>query len=341
MTIDGTERAEAPVEDANLIHEPVSPLTSRISERVARFALVGVAVGTFLLFTILLPGVYATKPNIMAMLSSQSITLILTLAVLVPLRSGDFDLSVAANMVFCSALLGIMTRNGAVPLALAIVITLSVGLAIGLFNGFLIVVIGVNAFIVTLGAMTVLGGLAFGITGGSVLVNLPPALLQLGRTEILGLPLAIWYGWVLAVLLWYVFELTPLGRYLLFVGGNAESAELAGVPVRLTRMSAFAGSALLSAVAGVVLAAKFGSVDPTVAASFLLPPYAAAFLGTTVIQLGRFNVLGSIVGSYLLTIGITGLLLKGADPWVSDVFNGAALMAAVTFAKLVSRKRVR
>jgi ribose transport system permease protein len=200
-------------------------------------------------------------------------------------------------------------------------------------------VIGVNAFIVTLGAMTVLSGLTFGITSGAVLVNLPPALLSMSRAHLLGLPLAIWYGWILALLVWYVFEWTPLGRYLLFVGGNAEAAELAGVPVRATRVAAFTGSALLSAVAGVVLAGKFGSVDPTIGASFLLPPYAAAFLGTTVIQLGRFNVFGSVVGSYLLTIGITGLLLQGADPWVADVFNGAALMAAVTFARLVSRKR--
>jgi ribose transport system permease protein len=304
-----------------------------------RFALVGVVIAIFILFTLMLPGIYATPQDLLSMLSSQSVSLILTLAVLLPLRSGDFDLSVAANMVFCSALLGIMTRGGRVPLVLAIFVTVAVGVLIGLVNGLLIVVVGVNAFIVTLGAMTVLTGFAFGITHGQVIVNLPPSLLALGRAHFLGLPLAIWYGWMLAALLWYVFELTPLGRYLLFVGGNAEAAELAGVPVRLTRITAFVGAAILSSIAGVILAAKFGSVDPTIGGSFLLPPYAAAFLGTTVIQLGRFNVLGSIVGAYLLTVGITGLLLSGADPWVSDVFNGAALMAAVTFARLVSKKR--
>jgi ribose transport system permease protein len=320
-----------------------APATGRrsVSDQIGRFALVGVAVVIFILFTVMLPGTYATQANILSMLGSQAVPLLLTLAVLLPLRSGDFDLSVAANMVFCSALLGIMVRHGAVPLPLAIVITLLVGVAVGLVNGLLIVVVGVNAFIVTLGAMTVLGGLAFGITRGAVVVNLPKGLLTLGREQFLGLPMAVWYGWILAALLWYVFEWTPLGRYLLFVGGNAESAELAGVPVRLTRITAFAGSALLSAVAAVVLASRFGSVDPTIAGSFLLPPYAAAFLGTTVIQLGRFNVLGSLVGAYLLTIGISGLLLSGADPWVSDVFNGGALMAAVTFARLVSRRRTR
>jgi len=340
MTAEDTARGG----DRTLPSEP-SP-TGRVRRRglpdfIGRFALVGVAVGIFVLFTILLPDTYATKPNILSILSSQSIPLLLTLAVLLPLRTGDFDLSVAANMVFCAALLGIMLRQAAVPLPLAILLTLLVGVVVGLVNGLLIVIVGVNAFIVTLGAMTVLGGLAFGITGGGVIVNLPASLLQMGRSQLLGLPLAVWYGWAIAGILWYIFELTPLGRYLLFVGGNAEAAELAGVPVRATRMTAFVGSAFLSAVAGIILAAKFGSVDPTIAGSFLLPPYAAAFLGTTVIQLGRFNVLGSIVGSYLLTIGITGLLLSGAAPWVSDVFNGGALMLAVTFARLVSRKRVR
>lgn len=309
----------------------------RPKEVAGRFALVGVAIAIFLLFTVLLPGEYATRPNILSMLSSQSVPLILTLAVLLPLRSGDFDLSVAANMVFCSAVLGVLCHGG-MPLPAAIVISVATGLVIGLINAVFIVLLGVNAFIVTLGAMTVLGGLAFGITGGAVIVNLPAGLLSLGRAHFLGLPLAIWYGWVIAAMLWYVFELTPVGRYLLFVGGNAEAAELAGVPVRATRVAAFAGSGLLSGVAGVILAAKFGSVDPTVAASFLLPPYAAAFLGTTVIQLGRFNVLGSIVGSYLLTVGITGLLLQGAAPWVSEVFNGGALVIAVTFARVVSRR---
>jgi ribose transport system permease protein len=85
------------------------------------------------------------------------------------------------------------------------------------------------------------------------------------------------------------------------------------------------------------MAARIGAIDPSVGPSFLLPPYAAAFLGTTTIQIGRFNVVGTVIASYFLTVGVTGLLLAGASPWVSDVFNGGALLAAVTFAKLASK----
>jgi ribose transport system permease protein len=225
-----------------------------------------------------------------------------------------------------------------VPLIPACIITLLVGVVIGAINGFFIVNLGINAFIITLGSMTILSGLTFGITGGNVIVNLPPALLTFGRQELFGLPLAIYYGWTLALVLAYVYERTPIGRYLLFVGGNRDAARLAGLPVTQIRFLAFVFSSLISAFAGIVLASKLGAIDPTIGPSYLLPPYAAAFLGTTAVQIGRFNVGGTVIAIYMLIIGITGLLLMGSDPWVSDAFDGGALIVAVTFAGLAGRK---
>lgn len=314
-------------------------LRTASAEQLPRFALFIVAVGIYVGFALALPGSYATTANTRSMLDTESVSLLLTFAVLFPLRSGDFDLSIASNMVFCSALLGELTTSTKLGWGEATVIALAVGTMIGALNAFFIVVLDINAFIVTLGAMTVLDGLSFGITGGNVVVGLPAGLLNFGRYQLATLPLAVWYGWILMLALWYIFEYTPFGRYLLFVGGNRDAARLSSVPVKRTRYLAFVCSGMLSAFAGVILAAKLGSVDPTVAASFLLPPYAAAFLGTTVIQVGRFNVIGSVIGAYLLIFGITGLLLEGAAPWVSDVFNGGALIAAVTFARLVRHKR--
>jgi ribose transport system permease protein len=83
---------------------------------------------------------------------------------------------------------------------------------------------------------------------------------------------------------------------------------------------------------------RFGAVDPTVGPSYLLPPYAAAFLGTTAVSIGRFNVAGAVIAVYLLIVGITGLLLLGAGPWISNVFDGAALVAVVAFAHLAGRR---
>jgi ribose transport system permease protein len=90
----------------------------------------------------------------------------------------------------------------------------------------------------------------------------------------------------------------------------------------------------LGGFAGIVLVGILGAVDPSIGPQFLLPPYAAAFLSTTTIQLGRFNVVGTLVGLYLLAVGITGLQLFGVASWISDVFNGGALILAVGFARL-------
>jgi ribose transport system permease protein len=260
--------------------------------------------------------------------------LILALGITMPLRTGDFDLSIASNMGFCAALAGTLTLHG-VPVGLAIVIALAAGLGVGIINAILIVIVGINAFIATLGTMTILGGLAVAVTGGHVVSGLPDALTTLSRHDVvLGLPAGVFYGWILAAVLWYVYEYTPFGRQLLFVGGNPDAARLAGVPVRRVRMAAFILSGVFGAVGGIVLVGILGAVDPSIGPQFLLPPYAAAFLSTTAIQVGRFNVVGMLIGLYLLAVGITGLQLIGVASWISDVFNGGALVLAVGFAGL-------
>jgi ribose transport system permease protein len=174
-----------------------------------------------------------------------------------------------------------------------------------------------------------------------VIVNLPADLLTMARYQILGLPTIVWIGWLLVAVAWYVYERTPLGRYLLFIGGSRESARLAGVHVERIRIGAFVACSLLSALAGVLLAGNVGEVDPSLSGQFLLQPFAGVFLGATTIAVGRVNALGTLVALYLLAVGITGLQLYGAQLWVSDVFNGAALVLAVTFARLAARSRTQ
>ena len=93
------------------------------------------------------------------------------------------------------------------------------------------------------------------------------------------------------------------------------------------------------AIAGVMLTSSVGSLDPSLSGQFLLQPFAAAVLGAATITVGRFNALGTLVGIYLLVVGITGLQLLGVEPWVSDVFNGGMLVIAVAFATLAAKSR--
>jgi ribose transport system permease protein len=291
----------------------------------------------FLVFSITLPDTFPTFSNVSAMLTSTSVLIVLALALTIPLRAGDFDLSIAATMGFSAAIVAVLTVNHHVSLITAILAALAAGLVIGAANGVLIVGAGVNAFIATLGMLTVLSGLTYAITNGQVVLNLPGSLQSFWRHNFLGLQFAVWFGWLLALVLLYFFEGTPLGRYLLFVGGNQDAARLSGLPVRTLRFGSFLAAGFLSAVAGIILAGTLGAVDPSVASAYLLPPYTAAFLGTTTILVGRFNILGSVIGLYLVTVGITGLELLGVASWIGDVFNGGILIVAVLFARLGSK----
>jgi ribose transport system permease protein len=294
----------------------------------------------FISFSIAAPHTFWSLVNVRAMISGQATVLLLAMAAIVPLRAGVFDLSVSSVMILTGCTLGVLTAHG-VPAAAACILTVFIGPVVGVINGLLVVRLGIDSFIATLGTMTILTGLATLVSAGSVVTTFPAGLTHLATYQFLGLPTPVWAGWILALVIWYVFELTPCGRYLLFIGGNPGAARLAGLRVNALRLSAFLVSATLSAVAGLFFAGSLGSVDPSAGASYLLPPITAAFLGASAIKLGRFNVVGTLVAIYLLAVGITGLQLLGLQGWIIDVFNGACLIVAVGFSVLIRRPASR
>jgi ribose transport system permease protein len=293
------------------------------------FVLLGLLILLTLGLSIGMPSTFGTASNLKDIVSSEVLLLALTMAVSFPLRAGDFDLSMASNMVLSGAASIQLLNNFHVNEGLAFFAGILIGLLIGVINGVLVVGMRMDAFVITLATQTIAGALAFGITGSNVVSVSSGFILSFARSQFLGLQAAVWYTWILAAIVWYVFEFTPYGRRLLFCGGNRASARLAGVRVNAVRASAFAICGLIAGFAGVLMAGTFGAVDPTSAGQFLLQPYAAVFLGTTAIQLGRVNVLGSVIGLYLLAVGVTGLELLGVSSWVGDLFNGVALLLAL------------
>lgn len=306
----------------------------------AQYGLVIFCLLVFAVFSLLLPTTFFTIGNVQAMVEAQAAVVPLAIALSLPMREGDFDLSVAGLMIAAGALTAELTTHG-VALGVAIAAVVGLSLAVGMTNGLLVVKVGIDSFITTLGMMTLLGGIGYAFTNSTVITDLPPDLLSLGRQNILGLPSYVWIGWVLVAGMWYVYELTPFGRALLFVGGSREAARLAGLRVDRIRITAFVVCSLIAGISGIFYAGNTGELDPSVASQYLLQPFAGVFLGATTIVVGRFNALGTLVGLYLLVIGVTGLELYGAQPWVSDVFNGVALIAAVAFAKVAARASAR
>ena len=186
--------------------------------------------------------------------------------------------------------------------------------------------------------LTALAGITYAITSSRIVAGLPQPIVDFARERVLGFPLATWYSWAAVFIAWFIFERTPLGRHMLFIGGNVNAARLAGIPVDRIRFGAFVASSTLAAMVGLVLVGQLGAMDPGIGPQYVLPPFAAAFLGSTAFTPGRFNALGTAVAVYLLVVGITGLQLMGVESWISDLFNGLALVIAVTLARLAGNR---
>jgi ribose transport system permease protein len=337
------ERLESVTARAQQQVAPRAPTRAKRSRNslAQRGAMLVVLAVVFAVFSFVLPQTFPTAGNVRVMLDSDSVIFIMAVGVTFTLRLGDLDLSFAAVMSFANGLLAILTVQMGWPVPVAMIATVIMGLAVGAVNAVMVVYLRLNSFIATLGTQTALLGLTYGITSSQVIVGLPSAVLSFTRTQLFGLPIDIYYGWILAALVWVCYEFTTYGRYLLFVGGNATAARLAGIRVDRVRATAYIVSGGIFAFAGIVLTGSAGSADPSVGLQYLLPPLAGAFLGTTAIQLGRFNIVGTAVGVYLLLIISTGLELLGAASWVADVFNGVALVVAIGFARFASGSRTR
>jgi ribose transport system permease protein len=333
-----------PAEPALVEGEPAKSPPTRHSQAtlIERFAGPGFLVVMFVVFSAMLPDTFPTYNNLIAVANNQTITALVALGLLVPLAAGVFDISIGGILtlsVILSTLL-FQSTGGDMPVPVVILATLGVGILAGLFNALLVVRLGIEPFIVTLGSGSVFLGISQLIANGKVISeHIPQGFTDLGRGEPLGIPAPLIYVGVLALILGYVFVMTPLGRKIYATGANREASRLAGVPTDRILYLAFMTSGVCAAAAGLLYAMRIGAGQPEVGSQYLLPAYAAAFLGSTMIRPGRFNVLGLLIGLAIIAIGINGLQLKGIPSWVIPTFQGAALILAVVLTKLRGRGR--
>lgn len=291
------------------------------------------------IFGAIRPQSFLSWANISTMLGSQSVLVILTLALIIPLTAGDFDLSIASNLTLSAMVLAILNAQMDWPLVAAIGVSLLVGLVIGIVNAAFILFFRIHSLIVTLGVGTFIQGIVLGISGSMTISGLSPELVQYVIVKrIFGIPLAFYYAVLLCVVLWYFFDFTTIGRRLLFVGRGREVARLSGVRVDRVRFGCLVASGMMSSVAGLVYAGTIGAADPLSGGTFLLPAFAAAFLGATSIVPGRFNPWGSLFAVYFLVVGITGLTIIGIQTYVQNLFYGGALVIAVALSQLVRNR---
>jgi ribose transport system permease protein len=285
---------------------------------------------------VLEPDTFLTSANLQSILGSQAVLVVVTLGLLFPLSAGDYDLSVASTLTLAAMIVALLNARHGWPVAPAILVALAAGLLVGAVNGALVTLLELESLVVTLGSGTFVSGVTLGISDSNTIGGISDGLVDpVIVWDLLGIPLSFFYALVLCAVVWLVFDHAPAGRRLLFTGRGRDVARLSGVRIRHVRFGALVTSGGIAALAGVLYAGTTGSADPSSGATFLLPAFAAAFLGATSIAPGRFNAWGALIAAYFLATGVTGLQLIGVESFVQDLFYGAALIVAIALPRLV------
>jgi ribose transport system permease protein len=320
-----------------MIHAP------KVTELIERYGLLVLLAGIIIFF-----GVdsnteqFLTTANFTNIFSSQAVGGIIAIATILPLVAGHFDLSIGANTGFIAVLsAGLMSKTGT-PLAAAIAIGIVAGALIGVVNGFLVAKLRLNSIVATLGMSSLLAAAVQWYSKGiTISTGVSQQMINFGTDKWFGIPSVVYVLAAAALFAWYLLEHTPVGRYLYAAGVGERAATLVGIPVERLTFASFVAAGTLAAVAGELLLAIQGGADPAIGPSFTLPAVAAVFLGATAIKPGRYNVWGTMSAVFFLAISVNGLTLLGAEAWVGDLYNGAALIAAVAIAKWANARRTR
>ncbi|QIB34584.1 ABC transporter permease [Ancylobacter pratisalsi] len=293
-----------------------------------------------IVFSALRPNTFLSSGNIGNLLTSQSITALLAFAVMLPLTTGRFDMSVGYHIGLAHVLMIGLQVNAAVPWPLAALIVLAAGLVIGLINGLLVTRFKIDAFIATMGMGSLLYGVSNWYTDGQQIpgFSLPDSFTGL-TGFVHGVPVTALYVAVVGIILWVILERMPVGRGLYVIGSNARAAELSGISVPNYVLGAFIGSGLLCALAGILLASILRAATPSVGAEYLLPAFAGVLLGATSIKPGRVNVLGTLLAVLVLAFSFSGVQQLGAAFYVEYFFNGGILIIAVSLSVYAANRR--
>jgi ribose transport system permease protein len=311
-------------------------LIARYGERLALpFAWLVVIVS----FSIVASDRFPTSRNLGSILGTQSALFILALAALLPAMSGDLDLSLGFVGALGAMVMSVLNTQHDVGIVPAALIAVLIGAACGLFNGFVVVKLKTEPFIMTLGTGAVFNGLMLWVSDSNTVTGVARSLSTWTYgTRVWVIQVQFFYALAIMLFIWWVAEHTPLGVRWLFVGKSREVARLSGINADLIRWGSFTAAGALAGFAAVVFVGNSGSMSPTSFSPFLLPAYAAVFLGATTIRPGRFNPIGTMIAVLFLATGVSGLRITGQDDFTQQWFYGGSLVIAVAGSRYLRRR---
>ncbi|MBX6764911.1 MAG: ABC transporter permease [Rubrobacteraceae bacterium] len=282
---------------------------------------------------------FATLGNISNILLDVSQTVIVGIGMTMVILTAGIDVSVGSALAVCAVVVAQAVNAGA-TLPVAVLVGLAVGTIIGLVNGFLVAIGRIHPIIVTLGMLNILRLVSFKLQGGEWITGLPSTLSYLGNGEILGLPVSWWIALILVTLATIFLRWRPSGRHIYAIGGNAESARLAGINIRMMIISVYALTGLLVGLAAAIYVGGQGQVQTNVGTGFELEVIAAVVIGGTSILGGKGSVVGTLLGALLVATISNALIVVNAPPLLEGLVLGVLIILALVLDRIRRRRRV-
>ena len=289
--------------------------------------------------TALLTPRFLSPLNLTNILVQSSIMAVIAMGMTFVIVGGGFDLSVGSSAALAGCVAAMVMLEAGI--AAGVIAGIVAGAAVGLANGLVIAFLNVNPFITTLGTMVLVRGVVFLMTGGAPVsgdAGLPSAFVAFGSARLFGVHLLVWVPAVLLAVLSFAMHLTPYGRRIYATGGGREAAYLSGIPVRRVIASTYVWCGALAGVAGVMLAARLQSGQPTAGEFYELTAIAAVVLGGASLHGGEGTLVKSVIGVFIMIVLGNALNLLNVDSYWQRVAVGVVIIAAAAAERLRSRK---
>jgi ribose transport system permease protein len=314
------------------------PRRLRFATLASRYGLLGAFALSVLAFSLARPESFPTWRNAESILTLAAPSLIVAVGLTVVLVMQDFDLSFGGMIGLAGGAAVAFMVTGGWPWGIAVIAILLLGVVAGVLNGLMVAALGGSSFIITLAMGTVLTGVEYALSKqDTVYSGFAPGYVDIASKDFLGLSNQIWIAAVICVGIWVLLDRTEIGRYMYAIGGNQEAARLSGVRVVPLRILGFAIVGVSAAVVGILITSVAGSYSPNGGTSYLLPAFAAVFLGAAVFRPGEFNIPGTVVGVLLLGVIQTGLIMLDFETYVVNLVQGGILIGAVLISRLGER----
>lgn len=272
--------------------------------------------------------IFLTVKNMLALFLGLSTDGIIAIGMAMLMVSGAFDLSVGALLGFVGIMVAIILKAG-VPTVLAVMLAIIIGSLVGLFNGFIIAKLKINAFIATLATLNILRGITFAITQGKNIALLPDSFTAIGQSRLGGVQLPILYSIILLIIGDILLRNSRFFRQNYFIGGNEKAARLSGINVDRVLILNYIIIALLTSIAAIIFTSRLGAASTQSGTGLELRVITAVILGGASLKGGSGSILGAFLGVFLMALIYNALNLLGVDIYWQQFVVGMVLIIAV------------